>query len=72
MTRAFALETVDLDLAPLVGAFGRRLHDAGVPVSAERAARFAAALRLVRPVARRRLYWTARAVYFMQTLTAGT
>ena len=63
MSRAFAVETIELDLAPLVGAFGRRLHDAGVPVSAERAARFAAALRLVRPVARRRLYWTARAVF---------
>jgi uncharacterized protein len=60
---AFGVETVELDLPPLVGAFGRRLHDAGVPVTAERAARFAQALRLVRPVARRRLYWTARAVF---------
>ena len=25
------LETVELDLAPLVAAFGRRLHEAGVP-----------------------------------------
>jgi uncharacterized protein len=66
MPRAFAVETVELDLAPLVGAFGRRLHDAGVPVSTERAARFAAALTLVgRPgvLSRRRLYWTARAVF---------
>jgi uncharacterized protein len=63
MTQAFAVEAVELDLAPLVGAFGRRLHDAGVPVEPERAARFAEALRLVRPVARRRLYWTARAVF---------
>jgi uncharacterized protein with von Willebrand factor type A (vWA) domain len=66
MTRAFGVETVELELAPLVGAFGRRLHDAGVPVSAERAARFAAALRLVGRVgtiSRRRLYWTARAVF---------
>ncbi len=64
--RAFAVETVELELAPLVGAFGRRLHDAGVPVSAERAARFAAALRLVGRAgtfSRRRLYWTARAVF---------
>ena len=60
---AFGVETVELDLPPLVGAFARRLHDAGVPVTAERAARFAQALRLVRPVARRRLYWTARAVF---------
>ncbi|HTU95983.1 MAG TPA: VWA domain-containing protein [Solirubrobacteraceae bacterium] len=63
MTTAFGVETVELDLAPLVGGFGRRLHDAGVPVEPERAVRFAAALRLVRPVARRRLYWTARAVF---------
>ena len=43
--------------------FGRRLHEAGLPVSAERSARFARALSVVRPVARRRLYWTARAVF---------
>jgi uncharacterized protein with von Willebrand factor type A (vWA) domain len=52
-----------MDLPALVGAFGRRLHEAGVPVTAERSARFAHALTLVRPVARRRLYWTARAVF---------
>src|SRR5204863_6940026 len=57
------LETVQLDLPPLVGAFGRRLDAAGVPVTAERSARFAQALTLVAPVARRRLYWTARAVF---------
>ncbi|MDQ6746309.1 MAG: VWA domain-containing protein [Actinomycetota bacterium] len=54
---------MQLDLPALVGRFGRRLHEAGVPVSAERSARFAQALTLVRPVARRRLYWTARAVF---------
>src|SRR5947209_5911272 len=59
----FALETLQLDLAPLVGTFGRRLHDAGVPVSAVRSTRFADALRLTRPVSRRRLYWTARAIF---------
>ncbi len=67
MASAFAVETLELELAPLVGGFGRRLHDAGVPVSAERATRFAAALRLVLGragiVSRRRLYWTARAVF---------
>jgi uncharacterized protein len=56
------VETVELDLPPLVAAFGRRLHDAGLPVTPERSARLAEALRLVRPIARRRLYWTARAV----------
>jgi uncharacterized protein len=54
--------TVHLDLPPLVGAFARRLHDAGVPVTADRSARFAQALVLVEPISRRRLYWTARAV----------
>jgi uncharacterized protein with von Willebrand factor type A (vWA) domain len=53
---------IELDLPPLVAAFGRRLHEAGVPVTPERSARFAQALTLVRPIARRRLYWTARAV----------
>jgi uncharacterized protein with von Willebrand factor type A (vWA) domain len=57
------VRTLQVDLPPLVGAFGRRLHDAGVGVSAERAARFAHALTVVRPVSRRRLYWTARAVF---------
>jgi uncharacterized protein len=57
------VQTIELDLPPLVAAFGRRLHDAGVPVTAERAERFASALSVVRPVARRRLYWTARAVF---------
>ncbi|HTU30888.1 MAG TPA: VWA domain-containing protein [Solirubrobacteraceae bacterium] len=60
---AFEVETVQLDLPALAGAFGRRLHEAGVPVTAERSANFAAALSIVRPVARRRLYWTARAVF---------
>ena len=36
------VETVELDLPPLVAAFGRRLHEAGVPVTPERSARFAA------------------------------
>jgi hypothetical protein len=59
--RAFTVETVLLDLPALAASFGRRLHEAGVPTTAERAARFAEALTLVRPVSRRRLYWTARA-----------
>jgi uncharacterized protein len=58
----FRLQTVELDLPPLVGAFGRRLHEAGVPVTAERAAQLARALALTEPVARRRLYFIARAV----------
>jgi uncharacterized protein len=60
---AFGVETIDLDLPPLVGALSRRLHDAGVPVTPGDSAAFARALTLVRPMARRRLYWTARAVF---------
>ena len=55
------LQTVELDLPALAARFSRRLSEAGVPVTPERAARFADALALVRPVARTRLYWTARA-----------
>ena len=58
---SIAVETVGLDLPALVARFGRRLADAGVPMTPERSARFADALVLVRPVSRRRLYWTARA-----------
>jgi uncharacterized protein with von Willebrand factor type A (vWA) domain len=60
--RAFGVETIHLDLPPLAGALSRRLHDAGVPVTPERSVGLARALALVRPVSRRRLYWTARAV----------
>ena len=59
---AFTVRTLHLDLPALAGAFGRRLHEGGVPVTPEQAARFAEALRLVRPVSRGRLYWAARAV----------
>ena len=58
----FGVETIVLDLPPLVGGFCRRLHDAGVPVTPARSADLARALGLTRPVARHRLYWTARAV----------
>jgi uncharacterized protein with von Willebrand factor type A (vWA) domain len=61
--REFGVETVHLDLPPLAGALGQRLRGAGVPVTPERAADFARALTLVRPVDRRRLYWTARAIF---------
>jgi uncharacterized protein with von Willebrand factor type A (vWA) domain len=61
--RPFGVETLALDLPPLVGAFSRRLHEAGVPMTPGRAADFARALTLTRPVSRRRLYWTARAVF---------
>jgi uncharacterized protein len=56
------IETVWLDLPATVGAFARRLHDAGLPMTPARSAELARALELVRPVALRRLYWTARAM----------
>ena len=60
---AFGVETIELDLPPLVGALSRRLHDAGVPITPGRSVDFARALTLVEPISRRRLYWTARAVF---------
>jgi uncharacterized protein with von Willebrand factor type A (vWA) domain len=60
--REFGVETVHLDLPALAGAFGQRLQAAGLPITPRRLADLARALTLVRPVTRRRLYWTARAV----------
>jgi uncharacterized protein len=59
----FRVRPLGLDLPAVAAAFSRRLHDAGVPVTAERAAWFAQALTAVEPVSRRRLYWTARGVF---------
>jgi uncharacterized protein with von Willebrand factor type A (vWA) domain len=59
----FRVRTLGLDLPAVAGSFSRRLHDAGVPVTAERAAWFAQALAAVEPISRRRLYWTARAAF---------
>ena len=50
---AVAVQELELDLPALASAFGRRLHEAGVPVTPDRSARFAQALALTRPVARR-------------------
>jgi uncharacterized protein with von Willebrand factor type A (vWA) domain len=51
-----------LDVPAVAAAFTRALHDAGLPVSGEHAARFARALTVTRPLTRRRLYFTARCV----------
>ncbi len=59
----FRVRTLGLDLPAVAGTFSRRLHEAGVPVTAERAAWFAQALAVVEPISRRRLYWTARAAF---------
>ena len=63
----FGVETVVLDLPPLAATLGRRMRDAGLPVTPERDAEFARALDLVRPISRRRLYWTARSVFVTDT-----
>lgn len=60
---AFRVETIQLDLPAMAGAFSQRLHQAGLPTGAERTAAFTQALTLVAPIARRRLYWTARAIF---------
>jgi len=59
----FTLETIELDLPALAGALSERLRAAGVPVTAGHAAEAARALTLVKPITRRRLYWTLRAVF---------
>jgi len=56
------VQTVELDLPALAAGFGQRLRAAGVPMTPGRVADLARALALVRPISRRRLYWTARAV----------
>ena len=59
----FGVETIELDLPSLAGTLSRRLRDRGIPITPERTADFAHALTLVRPIARRQLYWTARAIF---------
>jgi uncharacterized protein with von Willebrand factor type A (vWA) domain len=59
----FKVETVHLDLPALSGSFGTRLRDAGLPVTPDRSADFARALTMTRPVSRRRLYATAKAIF---------
>jgi uncharacterized protein len=59
----FRVETIELDLPAVVGAFSQRCHEAGLPVTPERAAHLASALALMKPEGRRQLYWTARAMF---------
>jgi uncharacterized protein len=49
-----------LDLAELAGRLGHLLQAAGLPITPERAGRFAESLELVSPVRTTELYWTAR------------
>ncbi|HEY1596957.1 MAG TPA: VWA domain-containing protein [Thermoleophilaceae bacterium] len=59
----FRVDTLHLDLPPLVGGFSRRLREAGMPITPERSADFARALTVVKPITRRQLYWTARGMF---------
>ncbi|MCW2954207.1 MAG: hypothetical protein JWQ48_3377, partial [Conexibacter sp.] len=52
-----------IDLPAFASAFGRAVHDAGIPSTPERAVRFAQALALAPPRTPARLYWTARTVF---------
>jgi uncharacterized protein with von Willebrand factor type A (vWA) domain len=59
----FGIEDLTLDLPAVVGAFSQRLHDAGMPVTPSQTQQYARSLCLTKPVSRRRLYWTTRAVF---------
>jgi uncharacterized protein with von Willebrand factor type A (vWA) domain len=59
----FRVEDLHLDLPAVVGAFSQRLHDAGMPVTPSQTQQYARSLVLTKPVSRRRLYWTTRAVF---------
>ena len=48
------------DLAEVTGRLGRLLHEAGVPVTADRSGRMAAILAMHPPVSQAELYWSAR------------
>lgn len=50
----------ETDLAAITAAFGHRLHEAGVPVTPERSARFTDAVLLAAPRTSQELYWIGR------------
>lgn len=52
--------TDGVDLAAITAAFGHHLHEAGVPVTPERSARFTEAILLAHPVTVSELYWLGR------------
>ncbi len=59
----FAVVDFDVDLPGLASAFSQRLHAAGVPVTPSQTEQYTRALRLTKPVSRRRLYCTTRAIF---------
>jgi uncharacterized protein with von Willebrand factor type A (vWA) domain len=52
-----------IDLPGFASAFGRAVHEAGIASTPDRSLRFARALSVAPPATRRRLYFTARAVF---------
>jgi uncharacterized protein len=58
--RPFGAELDDVDLAGVSASFAALLHAAGVPVTPERAGRFAEAITLARPASTKELRWLAR------------
>ncbi len=59
----FKVVDFEVDLPGLASAFSQRLHDAGVPVTPSQTEQYTRALRLTKPVSRRRLYCTTRAIF---------
>src|SRR5918998_2054649 len=59
----FKVVDFDVDLPGLASAFSQRLHEAGVPVTPSQTEQYARALKLTKPVSRRRLYCVTRAVF---------
>ena len=59
----FKVVDFDVDLPGLSSAFSQRLHEAGVPVTPSQTEQYTRALKLTKPVSRRRLYCTTRAIF---------
>lgn len=59
----FKVVDFDVDLPGLASAFSQRLHEAGVPVTPTATEQYARALKLTKPVSRRRLYCVTRAIF---------
>ena len=59
----FKVVDFEVDLPGLASAFSQRLHEAGVPVTPSQTEQYARALKLTKPVSRRRLYCATRAVF---------
>jgi uncharacterized protein with von Willebrand factor type A (vWA) domain len=59
----FKVVDFEVDLPGLASAFSQRLHDAGVPVTPSQTEQYTRALKLTKPVSRRRLYCTTRAIF---------